>query len=157
MKVKEVFFVLLLNFCLACTPHKDLEEYNINSLLVEQVQLSKTLNKPVVLSLCNQLPFKWDNIIILGPYSNDTVLDRYNLVNASAISKKLPVLALDETACILLFVENKMIVRYCIVPRELVDFNDFKPKKEGQFIIAKKEACEQIVIKSAYGKFIPSF
>ncbi len=144
---EKLFLLLILILQLSCTKEQSIEMYDLNPLLNAKVQQANQSNDSVKLDLCNQIPFKWEKIIIIPPYSNDKDVKKYNLANAKFIEKQLPVLALDEDRCIFLFVKSDTIVRYGFVPRVPIDFN-YINNTDSIKTLAMEIFCNQLYIKN---------
>ena len=154
---KNLLLIFYLVIQLSCTTKPAIKEYDVNPILKARVLSSSKSAQPVKLALCDKIPFKWDSIIILPPYSNAEIVKNQNLVNSGIIEKMFPELTLDEGRCILLFVENNNIVRYSFVPRVPLDFNKILMPEKTNFKISKEVACNQLYIKKESDKFILAY
>jgi hypothetical protein len=140
---------LLLMFCfalqLSCT--QDIKEYDMATILDAKILSARKSPQQVKLQLCKEIPFKWNNIIVLSPYSGAEVIRKENLNNSRAITKMFPALTLHDGKSILLFIENNNIVRYASVLRMPLDFCALIRPGQESFKISKKMGCEQLYIK----------
>ncbi|MFD0940282.1 hypothetical protein [Pedobacter boryungensis] len=147
MKKYWKFFII---FCFAvefgCTNH--IEKYDLSPFIEGRIQQAKNSSEPVKLELCNQTIFKWDKIIVLKPYSSDRDIDKYNLINGNSVKSMLPTLTSADWMCVLLFIENNMVVKYSNVNFALVDFTKIESLDKMNFTISKKIACEQLYIRN---------
>ena len=112
MKVKATVFLILsalLNF--SCNNENTIGQYDFNSVLKNKILLAAKSSKPVKLDLCEAIPFRWDYILILEPYSSVDRVKKLNLANSKEIEKMLPELTLDEGKCVLLFIVGDVIVK----------------------------------------------
>ncbi|MCY1542991.1 hypothetical protein D9M68_787760 [compost metagenome] len=121
--------------------------YDFEPILNGKARLAYQSTQKVKLELCKEIPFKWDKIVIIPPYTTADMLKRHKLANSKFIEKQLPELALDEERCILLFVDNNTIVKFSFVSRIPVDFNYIKGTDTIK-IISKKMGCEQLYIEN---------
>lgn len=143
----KVFYVFLSVFAFACNSKSDIRVFDFNTILKAKVELANKTTSPIKFGLCNEIPFRWDNIVILPPYSNITIVRKQNLNNSKEIEKMLPELTLDEGVCILLFIENNTIVRYSYVPRKIIDFNNVKHSNKVIDRFSNKVACGELYLK----------
>lgn len=149
-----MFFLISSFFLLVSCTTKDIEKYDMASILDPKVLSASKSPQAVKLQLCKEIPFKWESIIVLSPYSSEEVVEKENLDNSRAIEKMFPELTLDEGKCILLFIEKNNIVRYASVPRIPLDFNSLLKQGKQSFKITREIGCEQLYIKKSGKEFL---
>ncbi len=69
MKKKlNLILLFLIVLYAGCTPEKKFEKYEINPFLTLRAEAAKKSTTKVKLQLCEEIPFKWDKMIIVTPY-----------------------------------------------------------------------------------------
>ena len=142
--------LLLLSFQFSCTSERKIEAYNIKPMLAEKAKLAVSNEDKVKLELCNQIPFKWDKIIVIPPYSNAQMISKYELDNSKFIEDNMIDSLYDEGKCLLLYIEKNTIQRYSFVPRTPLDFN-YINNSDTIKTLSRKLICDELYIKVING------
>ena len=143
--------LLLLVFQFSCTSEQKIEAYNITPILETKARLAKNNQQKVKLELCNQIPFKWDKIIVIPPYSTAQMIRKYELENSKFIENNMIDSLYDEGKCLLLYIEKNTIQRYSFVPRIPLDFN-YVNNSDTIKTLSKKLVCDELYIKVINGE-----
>ncbi len=151
----NILLVLLASLQLGCNI-KDIEEYDINPVISTAIMSASKTNSAINLELCDKTTFKWNSLIIVPPYSPLSVLREVELENIAALRKLMPGSTVDEGTCVLLFIENKTIVRYSLAPTKDLDFNQLVGP-EPLLQIPKDMACKKLTVKQLDDRFKLSF
>ena len=153
----KLFWIFCFVVQIGCTTKQNINDYDLTPILKAKVKLASKSAQPVKLNLCDELPFKWDNMFIIPPYSNVEVLKKQSFTNSKAIETMFPELTLDEGRCVILFVEENKIIRYSFLQRAILDLNDIMIPDKTSFKISKKMACSELYIKKEYNKFLLAY
>lgn len=135
---------------------KDVEKFDINPIMNKAYMSATASPEPVRIDLCESVPFNWDALIIIPPYSELDVIDNENLENTRALEKLMPGLTGDEGYCLLLFIENKTIVKYSLAPRANLDFNGLVGQERVMANLSRESVCKRLVVKKSNQRYFPS-
>lgn len=129
-----------------CSREEKIDSYNLNPFLAAKIITAKIASNKVELNLCAKIPFKWDKMIVVSPYTTPEMIRKFELDNSSYVENNLLDVLYQESDCLLLFIEKNRIVRYSYVPRVLIDFSNMNETFWSK-TIPKKVICEQLYIQ----------
>ena len=155
MNKLKLLLIFYLGIQLGCTV-KDVQKFDIEPVLSAAFLSASESDKPVNMLLCAKTPFKWNELILVPPYSELDVVDDENLENMGAIEKLMLGLTADEGYFVLLFIKNKTIVRYSLAPRVNVDFMSLFKQQQLTMKISRNDVCNHLVVKKMYDRYLPS-
>lgn len=144
MKKNAVILLLFSSIFLVRCTQMNIEEYNINPIMEIQAKIARKSMSRVRLQLCDDMKFKFDSLIIVPPYTPSGTIKDYKLSNSKLI-EDIADSFLDETKCLLVFTENKTIVKYGFVNRYPIDFI-YINGKQGIRILTRKMVCNELYI-----------
>ena len=145
MWIRNKYFLILLIFQLACNSDT-IHEYNIQAIVEAKADLARRTEEIVKLELCDVSVFSWDKIVIIPPYSTKENIKKYKFENPRFVEEKLLDTLYTETTCLLLFLKNNTIMRYCYIPRETLNFSSIN-NKTTILSITRDIACERLYLK----------
>lgn len=148
MNRQNIFFcIILLTLQIGCSSEPTIKDFDFSNILKTKINVAADASYPIKFSICNEIPFNWDYLVILPPYTNNEIVKKHKLINSIQIERRLPELTLNEDICIILFVEKNAIVRCSYVSRRLVDFNNVNYSNKIIDKISKKTLCEDLYLR----------
>ncbi len=146
MRNKPSFLLLILTiFQFSCNSEQKIEAYNLTPNLEAKVKIAIKSNQKIKLQLCEMVPFIWDKIIVIPPYTDAEKIRSYNLHNSKFIERNMIDSLFDEGKCLLLYIQDDTIVRYSFVPRTPLDFN-YINNDDSIKTLSKKLVCHELYI-----------
>ncbi len=155
MKIKVVLGLILLFIVkTSCTSNHRIEKYDLSPITENSIGNVNETDSLSKLDLCSVIPFDWDSLVVLPPYAHKGMLKQLNLTNINEIAEqfpystanRLPLLTVDERACVLLFISGNRIVNYSQVMRAALDFKDLVKENELIRSISREDFCNQLYL-----------
>lgn len=143
---KKTLYMTVLFLLTGCNLNNRIEKFDLNAVLRSKVN-SAILNEPLKLNICNAIPFKWDGVIVVPPYTSENVIDTLDIDNASSLAKEISKTYLNEGICTLAFIESGTVVKLSTVSRLVVDMANLASGKDYLMILPKAKFCENLYVK----------
>lgn len=142
-KALHVAIALLLT---GCTQNNRIEKFDFDPVLKSKV-ISANVNELLKINICDEIPLKWDSIIVIPPYTQEESVRELKLKNASALAKEISKVYLDEGICTLAFIDNGNVVKLSTISRLLIDMANLAAGKDYLMILPKAKFCENLYVK----------
>jgi hypothetical protein len=138
-RINYLFYIFFTITLLGCKTSERIKAYDLIAVL-------KQAGDSVKFNFCEEIKEDWDTIIILPPYTTDSMVEKQKLSNWENFKDEYGKLSPNDGVVTLLFLNENKITRYSIVPRLNIDMSGFN-KNESSLPVIYKSDCNHIKLK----------
>lgn len=147
---RKVLYVAIAILLTGCIQNNSIGKIDLDPVVKSKI-IATNKNEPLKINICDEVPLKWDNVIVIPPYTSEESIRELKLENAGTLAKEISKIYLDEGICTLAFIHRGNVVKLSTVSRQLIDMANVATGKDYLVILPKTRFCENLYSKRESG------